>query len=151
MHRPRIIRQHLVCPQDTRGASRVFLPVSTRQVLGRSLEPPLSESPNPTDLQPLPRYDCVLLRLPIFNDRNFRGHLEDLWASKTSAGAAMVSFNLFCKSRRKTYQNLKLGETESFCFWHVVFRCDVQHLVLLLLYSIQRSSGGLLFGVPHAH
>ncbi|CAK9073087.1 unnamed protein product [Durusdinium trenchii] len=53
------------------------------------------------------KYDCVLLRLPIFNDRNFRGHLEDLWASKTSAGAAMVSFNLFCKSRRKTYQNLE--------------------------------------------
>ena len=41
------------------------------------------------------KYDCVLLRLPIFNSQNYRGHEEDIWGEKGS----VVNFDLFCKRK----------------------------------------------------
>ncbi|CAE7322711.1 unnamed protein product [Symbiodinium necroappetens] len=41
------------------------------------------------------KYDCVLLRLPIFNSQNYRGHEEDIWGERGS----VVNFDLFCKRK----------------------------------------------------
>lgn len=48
------------------------------------------------------RYECVLLRVPIFNDNNFRGHSEDIWGGS----AKLVSFNLLCKHRWWEYADM---------------------------------------------
>ena len=48
-------------------------------------------------------YECVLVRLPIFNEQNFRMHQEDIW---NSGRGSIVNFNLFCKSTRRDYPHL---------------------------------------------
>merc|ERR1711933_515663 len=48
------------------------------------------------------RYECVLLRIPIFNMENFRNHAEDIWGGATK----LVSFNLLCKHRWWEYPEM---------------------------------------------
>jgi len=48
------------------------------------------------------RYECILLRIPIFNARNYRNHSEDIW----DAGTKLVSFNLLCKHRWWEYPDI---------------------------------------------
>ena len=48
-------------------------------------------------------YECVLVRLPIFNEQNFRMHQEDIW---NSGRGSIVNFNLFCKSTQRDYPHL---------------------------------------------
>lgn len=48
------------------------------------------------------RYECILLRLPLFNGENFRKHGEDIWG----INARLVSFNLLCKHRFWKYPDM---------------------------------------------
>jgi len=56
------------------------------------------------------KYECVLLRVPIFNVDNFRGQAEDIWGTKTK----LVSFNLLCKHRWWDYPDTDEGVLQLF-------------------------------------
>eukprot|EP00746_Dinoflagellata_sp_MGD_P002613 gnl/MRDRNA2_/MRDRNA2_105115_c0_seq1.p1 gnl/MRDRNA2_/MRDRNA2_105115_c0~~gnl/MRDRNA2_/MRDRNA2_105115_c0_seq1.p1 ORF type:complete len:844 (+),score=182.10 gnl/MRDRNA2_/MRDRNA2_105115_c0_seq1:36-2534(+) len=56
------------------------------------------------------KYECVLLRIPIWNAENFRGHDEDIWSVKTK----LVSFNLLCKHRWWEYPDMDDAVLELF-------------------------------------
>merc|ERR1719243_537978 len=56
------------------------------------------------------KYECVLLRIPIWNAENFRGHAEDIWSVKTK----LVSFNLLCKHRWWEYPDIDDAVLELF-------------------------------------
>jgi len=56
------------------------------------------------------RYECVLLRIPVFNIDNFRGFAEDIWGGATK----LVSFNLLCKHRWWEYPEMDEAVLELF-------------------------------------
>lgn len=65
------------------------------------------------------KYECVLLRLPIFNADNYRDHKEDIWGgggggAAAQSGTKIVSFNLLCKHRWWEYPDMDAEVLELF-------------------------------------
>lgn len=56
------------------------------------------------------RYECVLLRIPVFNMGNYRSFSEDIWGGTTK----LVSFNLLCKHRWWDYADMNEEVLELF-------------------------------------
>lgn len=61
-------------------------------------------------LQSKLKYECVLLRIPVFNPQNYHNRSEDIWSTKTK----LVSFNLLCKHRWWEYSDLDVEVLELF-------------------------------------
>merc|ERR1719424_354184 len=89
------------------GASRIIK--RFKPVIFLEYRNPWEKDTNVLDfLRKKMRYECVLLRMPIFNTDNFRGHAEDIWSGGGAGGggAKIVSFNLLCKHRWWEYPDM---------------------------------------------
>lgn len=75
-----------------RGARRLLR--KSRPLLFVEYRSPKQKDPRLLHFLRKAGYECVLLRLPVFNERNFRNHPEDLWGS-------LVSFDLLCRNTRR--------------------------------------------------
>eukprot|EP00401_Gymnodinium_catenatum_P014422 CAMPEP_0117470642 /NCGR_PEP_ID=MMETSP0784-20121206/7320_1 /TAXON_ID=39447 /ORGANISM="" /LENGTH=508 /DNA_ID=CAMNT_0005264735 /DNA_START=38 /DNA_END=1561 /DNA_ORIENTATION=- len=83
-----------------RGASRMLK--KFKPVLFIEYRSPWEKDTHLLDFLMKLRYECVLLRIPIFNTENFRGHSEDIYGGATK----LVSFNLLCKHRWWEYRDM---------------------------------------------